>query len=131
MIINVFNKENQRRIVFIMTLTLLTVALSFGFTSRAVEYLAVREELARISEHYRTIGWLTSNDEIVDAGVNLIAKSPYVETADARGFLWGTLTDLYNADLQGKFEGYLWDIYGINNYISKAGGHMRRISALY
>lgn len=102
---NVFRKENRRRILFTLTLTLLTAALSFGFASRAVEYLAIRQELARISEHYRPIGWLTSdNDGTVDAGVELVSKSPYVETADTRGFLWGTLTDLYNADLEGTYD---------------------------
>ena len=113
---NVFRKENRRRILFTLTLTLLTAALSFGFASKAVEYLAIRQELARISEHYRPIGWLTTDDKIVDAGVELIAKSPYVETVDARGFLWGTLTDLYNADLQGKAEGYWNDLYGATNF---------------
>ncbi len=113
---NVFRKENRRRALFTLTLTLLTAALSFGFASRAVEYLAIRQELARISEHYRPIGWLTSKDDgNVNMGAQLVSGSPYVETADARKFLWGTLTDLYNADLQGKIEGYLWDIYGVNN----------------
>lgn len=112
---NVFRKENRRRILFTLTMTLLTAALAFGFASRVVEYLAIRQELERISEHYRPIGWLTSSDEIVDAGAELISESPFVETADAREFLWGTLTDLYNADLKGKIEGYLWDIYGVNN----------------
>lgn len=112
---NVFRKENRRRILFTLTLTLLAAALSFGFVSRAVEYLAVRQELERLSDHYRTIGWLTSADGNVAAGAELIKESPYVETADARGYLWGTLTDLYNADLQGRKEGYWYDIYGVNN----------------
>lgn len=112
---NVFRKENRRRILFALTLTLLAAALSFGFVSRAVEYLAVRQELERLSDHYRTIGWLTSTDGKVAAGAELIKESPYVETADWRGYLWGTLTDLYNADLQGRKEGYWYDIYGVNN----------------
>lgn len=112
---NVFRKENRRRILFTLTLTLLAAVLSFGFVSRAVEYLSVRQELERISDNYRTIGWLTSADENVAAGAELIAESPYVETADTRGFLWGTLTDLYNADLQGRREGYWYNEYGVNN----------------
>lgn len=112
---NVFRKENRRRLLFTLTLTLLAAVLSFGFVSRAVEYLSVRQELNRISDNYRTIGWLTSADENVVAGAELIAESPYVETADARGFLWGTLTDLYNADLQGRREGYWYNEYGVNN----------------
>lgn len=55
-IMNVFRKENRRRILFTLTLTLLAAVLSFGFVSRAVEYLAVRQELERLSDHYRTIG---------------------------------------------------------------------------
>lgn len=112
---NVFRKENRRRILFTLTLTLLTAALSFGFVSRAVEYLAVRQELERLSDHYRTIGWLTSADGNVAPGAELIKDSSYVETADNRRFLWGTLTDLYNADLQGRFEGYWYDMFGVNN----------------
>lgn len=111
---NVFRKENRRRILFTLTLTLLAAVLSFGFVSRAVEYLAVRQELERLSDHYRTIGWLTSADGNVSAGAELIKESSYVETADGRGYLWGTLTDLYNADLQGNGRPY-YDEYGINN----------------
>lgn len=126
---NVFRKENRRRILFSMTLMLLTAALSFGFASRAVEYLAIRQELARISEHYRPIGWLTSDDDgNVDAGAKLISESPYVETADARGFLWGTLTDLYNADLEGTAEGYAKELYGINNSEVLFWGVLERVN---
>ncbi len=102
---NVFRKENRRRMLFTLTLTLLTAALSFGFVSRAVEYLAVRQELERLSYYYRTIGWLTSEDENIAVGAEILKESPYVETADGLGYLWGTLTDLYNADLQAKGGG--------------------------
>lgn len=102
---NVFGKENRRRILFTLTLTLLTAALSFVFASRTVEYLVVRQELERISGHYRPIGWLTADDGgNVNAGAELVSESPYVETADVRGFLWGTMTDLYNADLEGTYD---------------------------
>ncbi len=101
--------------LFTLTLTLLTAALSFGFVSRAVEYLAVRQELERLSYYYRTIGWLTSEDENIAVGAEILKESPYVETADGLGYLWGTLTDLYNADLQGKAVGYWYNEYGINN----------------
>ncbi len=112
---NVFRKENRRRILFTLTLTILTAALSFGFVSRAIEYLAVRQELERLSDYYRTIGWLTSADENIAVGAEIIKESPYVETAEGGGYLWGALTDLYNADLQGKAEGYWYNAYGINN----------------
>ena len=112
---HIFRKENRRRILFTLTLTMLTAALAFGFVSRAVEYLAVRQELQRLSNHYRTIGWLTSTDGKIAEGAELIKESPYVETADGRGYLWGTLTDLYNADLMGKKEGYWYNEYGIQN----------------
>ncbi|MDE5819181.1 MAG: ABC transporter permease [Lachnospiraceae bacterium] len=113
---NVFRKENERRVLFTLTLTLLTAVLSFGFVSRAVEYLAVRQELNRISKSYRTIGWLTSADgNNIAAGAKIIEASPYVETADGRGYLWGTLTDLYNAGLAGKGELPFLDEYGVNN----------------
>ncbi len=108
---NVFKKENRRRILFTLTLTLLAAALSFGFVSRAVEYLAVRQELERLSKHYRTIGWLTSGDGNIAAGAEIIEASPYVETADGLGYLWGTLTDLYNADLEGS----IFEEYGVHN----------------
>ena len=112
---HVFRKENRRRILFTLTLTLLAAVLSFGFVSRAVEYLSIKQELERLSNAYRTIGWLTSADGNIAEGAKLIEESSYVETADARGFLWGTLTDLYNADLQGRMEGSWQDMYGVNN----------------
>ena len=112
---NAFRKENRRRLLFSLALTLLAAVLSFGFVSRAVEYLSVKQELERLSDNYRTIGWLMSTDGNIAAGAELIKESSYVETADARGFLWGTLTDLYNADLQGRMEGHWYDMYGVNN----------------
>lgn len=108
---NAFRKENGRRVLFTLTLTLLAAVLSFGFVSRAVEYLAVRQELERLSKSYRTIGWLTSEDGNIAAGAEIIEASPYVETADGRGYLWGTLTDLYNADLEGS----IFEEYGVHN----------------
>lgn len=112
---NVFRKENRRRVLFTLTLILLAAVLSFGFVSRAVEYLAVRQELERLSDNYRTIGWLTSGDGRIAEGAELIDASPYVETADRRGNLWGVLTNLYNADLQGRREGWVTNEYGVNN----------------
>ncbi len=112
---NIFRKENRRRILFTLTLTLLAAVLSFGFVSRAVEYLSVRQELERLSDNYRTIGWLTSEDKNIAAGAEIIKASPYVETADGRGYLWGTLTDLFNADLAGRGEFSFLDEYGVNN----------------
>ncbi|MCM1537501.1 MAG: ABC transporter permease [bacterium] len=112
---NIFSKENRRRMLFTLTLILLTAVLSFGFVSRAVEYLSIRQELMRISDNYRTIGWLTAADGDVAPGVDIIKASPYVETADERGYIWGTLTDLYNTDLSGGAELYLDEVYGVNN----------------
>ena len=72
---NVFRKENQRRILFALTLTLLAAVLAFGFVSRAVEYLSIKQELERLSDAYRTIGWLTSADGNIAAGAELIEKT--------------------------------------------------------
>ncbi len=126
---NLFQKEWFRRRLFSLVLFLLTAVLSFGFVSKAVEYCSVRQELMRLSDSYRPIGYLTSDAENNDvtAGAARIMESPYVETADCRTSLWGTLTGLYNADLQGWAENDWRTLLGVNNSEVLFWGTLRHI----
>ena len=77
-------------------------AASFGFALHAAGYLAVSQEIDRISERYHPIGSLSSPDGLVTEGVALVAESPYVELADVSRTCPAILSDLYNVDLDGK-----------------------------
>ena len=63
-----FWKSVIRRKGSLLLLLILIITASFGFMLRAVEYLAVDREIERISQEYRQIGTLISEDGIVTEG---------------------------------------------------------------
>ncbi|MCI9151744.1 MAG: hypothetical protein HFI42_14910 [Lachnospiraceae bacterium] len=111
-----FWKSVIRRKGSLLLLLALIAASTFGFTLRAVEYLSVNQEIARISREYRPIGSLTSADGMVTEGVSLVMESPYLELSDVNRYCPAILSDIYNADLDGatgdRADGQL--IYGIS-----------------
>lgn len=95
-------KSTFRRPLSAILLILLLGAVSFGFASRAVEYLAVSEAIEETSEYYRAIGYLTSEDQNVTEGARLLAESDLVSVNDARRVCIGSLEEIYNGDLSGS-----------------------------
>ena len=109
-----FWKSVIRRKGSLLLLLILIITASFGFMLRAVEYLAVDREIERISQEYRQIGTLTSEDGIVTEGIPIVEESPYVEFVDTNRYCIAILSDIYNADLDGTI---CWDgslNYGVN-----------------
>lgn len=108
---HVFWKSVLRRRGSLLLFLALLAAASFGFMLRAVEYLSVTGEIARISENYRPIGMLSfveegaegsdfGSDQLTRAA-ELLRESPYVEFVDEKRYASAVLSDLYNADIDG------------------------------
>ena len=95
----------RRPLVFILLIFLLGV-VSFAFTARTVEYLAVNREVEELSAYYRAIGYLTTSNEDGDvaAGAQFLADSDMVAIHDVRRFCAGTMEGIYNTDLNGVID---------------------------
>ncbi len=95
-------KSVIRRPLSATLLILLLGAVSFGFVSRTVEYLAVSDAIEELSKYYKSIGYLTSDDGDVTEGARLLAKSDLVAINDARQYCIASLEGIYNSDLSGS-----------------------------
>ena len=104
---NVFLKTIIRQPIRSLILLLLVSAAAFAFTLRAVEFVVVQAEMARLEGHFRSIGFFTSNDPdnlfhqlgFTDySWQNIITDSPYVEFVDIRRLDTGELEGMNNAD---------------------------------
>lgn len=127
---NVCFKSTLRQPVRTLLLLLLLGVISFGFISRATEYLVVQREIGRLAGHYRSIGSLESldaNSTDVAQGAKLVSQSPYVGLVDMRRSSSGVLQGLYNADVDGVTV-YFADqqnITGLNNSDVLISGELR------
>lgn len=104
---NVFWKSVVRRKGILLLFLALLTAASFGFMLRALEYLAVNQELSRIAEQYRPIGMPEvdgdGENEISELkkAVEFLENSPWVESVDTGKYTSAVLKDMYNADTDG------------------------------
>lgn len=120
---NICLKSTLRQPVRTLFFLLLAGLVSFAFISRAVEYLVVQGETARLTEYYRTVASLEKvvktheDDYDVTAGVELVSKSPYVAFEDRRRYSSGVLQGVYNSDVDG--------------YLSERAGSSVRNSGLH
>lgn len=99
--VKLFWKSVIRRTGSLLLLMALVAVSTFGFMLRAVEYLAVNQEIGRISREYRPVGTLSAPEWEVTEGAMSVMESSYVELADVNRFCPAVLSDLYNADLDG------------------------------
>ena len=95
-------KSVLRRPFRLILLVLLLGAVTFGFTTRAVEYLVVTRAVDELSEYYKAIGSLSSDDGDVTQGAKLLSESDLVAINDVQRNCSGTLKGTYNADLDGQ-----------------------------
>ena len=104
---NVFWKSVVRRKGSLLLFLALLTAASFGFMLRALEYLAVNQELSRIAEQYRPIGMPEvdgdgeNDDSELKKAVEFLENSPWVESVDTGKYTSAVLKDMYNADTDG------------------------------
>ena len=94
-------KASIRQPVRTLIFVLLVGLASFGFVSRAVEYIILNREMNRIEEFYRTVGTLIPQDPIINNNVyqaaEIIRNSPYVEFEDRRTITQGTMDGILNS----------------------------------
>ena len=94
-------KATIRQPIRTLIFVLLVGLASFGFVSRAVEYIILNREMNRIEQFYRTTGSLVPIDPIVHNNVyeaaNIIRNSPYVQFEDRRAIVQGELNGFLNA----------------------------------
>jgi len=89
-------RQPIRTLIFILLVGL----ASFGFVSRAVEYIILNREINRIEEFYRTVGTLIPIDPQIINNVypaaEIIGNSPFVEFEDRRTLTQGVMHDIFN-----------------------------------
>ena len=90
-------KATIRQPIRTLIFVLLVGLASFGFVSRAVEYIILSREMNRIEQFYRTTGTLVPMYPITDNNVYNIAEilsgSPYVAFEDRRAIVQGVMSD--------------------------------------
>ena len=102
---NIFIKSMLRQPVRSLLLVLLIATASFAFVLRAVEYTVISSQISQISGFFQSVGTLSHRDGItadVSPAIEIIAQSPYVSFYDRRRGFEGTLTDMYNAYIEGS-----------------------------
>lgn len=102
--VKLFWKSVLRRRASLALLLALLIAAVFGFVLRAVEYLAVSQEIERISGDYRMIGTISAPDFDISDWLSQIEENPYVDFVNTGRYCSAILTDVYNADVDGQFS---------------------------
>ena len=104
---NVFMTTILRQPIRSLILALLVGGAAFAFTLRAVEYMVVRSEIARLEEHFTATGFLTTTDPDNFANaldfddprwIEVISNSPYVDYVDVRRLITGEIEGHRNAE---------------------------------
>ena len=100
---NIFLKSTIRQYVHTLILMALIGVAAFAFVLRTVEYIAVRSELERLGNHYRSTGFIRHPDfwQDVSEAAALLEESGYLSFSERRFSVEGLLRNMYNADIAG------------------------------
>lgn len=97
---NVFLKSTLRQPIFTIFLLLLLGLITFGFITKAVQFILIQRETGVLGSYYRSIGTLENIEDPVlgdiSAGVDLISTSPYFAYGDRREIVSGVMSHLYS-----------------------------------
>jgi hypothetical protein len=89
-------RQPIRTLIFVLLVGL----ASFGFVSRAVEYIILDREMNRIEEFYRTVGTLVPIDPVTHNNVyeaaELLSGSRFIQFEDRRTITQGVMHDILN-----------------------------------
>ena len=98
---NVYTKSMLRQPLHSLILVFLLFMATFSFVLRSVEFLTVREQIFSIASFYRSIGFLSGEDEYYDVnlGADFLENSRYIEFVDRRRGVEGILQGMLNADI--------------------------------
>ena len=104
---NISLKSTLRQPMRTAVLMLLIGVAAFAFFLRTVEYVAVRAELIRLGDSYRSIGLIRHPDFWIDVSeaAEILEASPYIGTVERRFGVEGVLLNTNNADVAGSRHG--------------------------
>jgi ABC-type antimicrobial peptide transport system permease subunit len=96
---NVFLKSTFRQPIRSFLLLVLFGLITFGFITKAVQFVLIQRETGVLGSYYRSIGTLENIEDPVlgdiSAGVELISTSPYSAYGDRREIVSGVMSQFY------------------------------------
>lgn len=96
---NIFLKSTFRQPVRSFLLLVLFGLITFGFITKAVQFILIQRETGVLGSYYRSIGTLENIEDPIlgdiSAGVDLIRTSPYFAYGDQREIVSGVMSHLY------------------------------------
>ena len=104
---NILVRSMLRQKARTVVLILLILVSSFAFVMRAVEYIVITDEIERIAEFYRPVGFIRNmrggipDLNNVMGAADIIRDSPFVEFEDRRRSFQGVLHGVQNLDIEG------------------------------
>jgi ABC-type lipoprotein release transport system permease subunit len=97
---NVFLKATLRQPFRSFLLLVLFGLITFGFITKAVQFVLIQRETGVLGSYYRSIGTLENIEDPVlgdiSAGVDLIRTSPYFAYGDRREIVSGVMSQFYD-----------------------------------
>jgi len=96
---NVFLKSTLRQPVRSFLLLVLFGLITFGFITKAVQFILIQRETGVLGSYYRSIGTLENNEDPIlgniSAGIDLISTSPYFAYGDQREIVSGVMYQIF------------------------------------
>ncbi|PKO08810.1 MAG: hypothetical protein CVU40_13490 [Chloroflexi bacterium HGW-Chloroflexi-2] len=96
---NVFLKSTFRQPIRSFLLLVLFGLITFGFITKAVQFVLIQRETGVLGSYYRSIGTLENIEDPVlgdiSVGVDLISTSPYFAYGDRREIVSGVMSQFY------------------------------------
>ncbi len=119
-------KSVIRRPIQHVLLVLFLGIVSFGFITHIAEYLAVTQAVDELSEYYKAIGYLNSDDGEVTEGARFLQDNELIAINDVQRACSGTLHGLYNSDLAGysDLSGYRVSEFFVLGELTKKEHHL-------
>ncbi len=100
---NVFLKSTVRQPIFTIFLLLLLTIITFGFITKAIQFILIQRETGVLGSYYRSIGTLENIEDPtlgdISAGIDLIQTSPYFNYGDRREIVSGVMSNMYGRNL--------------------------------
>ncbi len=100
---NIFLKSTLRQPFRSFLLLVLFGLITFGFITKAVQFILIQRETGVLGSYYRSIGTLENIEDPVlgdiSAGVDLISTSPYFAYGDRREIVSGVMSQFYGRQI--------------------------------
>lgn len=97
--LNIFLKSTLRQPFRSFLLLVLFGLITFGFITKAVQFILIQRETGVLGSYYRSIGTLENIEDPIlgdiSAGVDLIRTSPYFAYGDRREIVSGVMSQIF------------------------------------